>query len=337
MPTTASSGDSPFARSCLQQSGVLTTAQADEALGRGMVRGHLRAGRWRKICRGIVVTTNGPLSRPQQLWVAVLAAGDDALLAGDTALTTAGVRGLREGAVRIVVPAERKVSRRFPVMPGDMPGVRVVRTRVLPDEHRQSSGPQLNSPQSSGSHLNAPQSSGPPRVTTARALVDAASWAPSGDAARTIIAMTLQQRAVLPEEVLAVLAIRRRLPRARLIEMTVLDVAGGSDSLAEIDFKDLCLRHRLPAPDRQVRRRDGGGRWRFLDAYWTRWRVHAEIDGSHHMEVGQWIDDMIRQNQLWIEGDRVLRFPAALIRSRPDVVAGQVRSAVEVAGWQSPW
>ncbi|SDT78657.1 endonuclease domain-containing protein [Actinoplanes derwentensis] len=317
MVTSGNPDDGSFARVSSQQSGILTTPQAVELLGRGIVRGHVRAGRWRSICRGIVMTSNGSLSPPQHLWVALLAAGPEAVLSGTTALTEAGVRGIRTGALRILVPADRKVSLCFPVMPGEMPSVRVTRTRVLPGEHRQAGSP--------------------PRVTTARALVDAAVWAQSGDAARTIIAMTFQQRKVLPEEVFEVLAMRRRLPRAKLIEQTVLDMAGGSLSLSEIDFKELCRSNRIPAPDRQVRRRDAAGRMRFLDVYWQKWRVHAEVDGSHHMETRHWIDDMLRQNQLWIAGDRLLRFPAGLVRSRPELVAGQLRAALEAAGWQSAW
>jgi hypothetical protein len=42
---------------------------------------------------------------------------------------------------------------------------------------------------------------------------------------------------------------------------------------------------------------------------------------------------MVRQNALWLNGDRVLRFPAALLRSRPELVVAQLRDALEAAGW----
>lgn len=163
-----------FAELCFAQSGVLTTAQAVALLGRGVVRGHLHSGRWRRVCRGIVSTTNGRLERRQQVWVAVLTAGPGAALGGVTALAEAGVRGLQEGMLRVVVPAARGRSLRLPAMPEDMPVVRVTRTRCLPEEHRNAGSP--------------------PRMIVSRALVDAAAWAPSEDAARTIIAATFQQR-----------------------------------------------------------------------------------------------------------------------------------------------
>ncbi|RAK35733.1 uncharacterized protein DUF559 [Actinoplanes lutulentus] len=130
-----------------------------------------------------------------------------------------------------------------------------------------------------------------------------------------------------------VLGVRKRLPRFAMIKRTVLDVAGGAQALSEIDFVDMCRRASIPAPELQKRRRDDSGRLRYLDAYWPRWRLHVEVDGSHHIEARQWAEDMVRQNQVWIEGDRILRFPAGLIRSRPDVVVGQLRAALEAAGW----
>jgi very-short-patch-repair endonuclease len=59
----------------------------------------------------------------------------------------------------------------------------------------------------------------------------------------------------------------------------------------------------------------------------------VEIDGSWHTDADAWWADMRRQNELWIAGDRVLRFPAWLVRQRPARVAAQVRAALMAAGW----
>jgi hypothetical protein len=295
------------------QSGVLTTAQAVDHLGRGVVRGHVRLGRWRQVCRGTLVTHNGRLERSQQLWVAVLVAGPGALLAGVTAMTEAGVRGLREDAIRVLIPAARNRTVRLPKLPADMPPVRVHRSRVLPDEHRTAGRP--------------------PRTTVPRSVIDAAVWARGADHARTILAAACQQRRVVPADVFAVLAETPTVRRRGLIRSTLADIDGGSESLSEIRFVDLCRRHGLPTPDRQQRRRDAYGRVRYLDVYWKPWGVHAEVDGAHHMDPAHWAADMLRQNRLWIEGDRVLRFPAWLVRERPDEVAAQLRAALRAAGW----
>jgi very-short-patch-repair endonuclease len=194
-------------------------------------------------------------------------------------------------------------------MPEDMAAVRIHRTRILPLDHQQVAGP--------------------PRTTTARAIVDAAGWAESDDEARMIVAAACQQRRVQADELHAVLSIWPRIRRHRLIDMTINDVAGGAESLAELDFTALCRRYRLPLPDQQQRRTDTAGRRRFVDAYWAEQHLHVEVDGAHHMDVRHWAADMLRQNQIWIDGDRILRFPAALLRSDPATVVAQLRAALE--------
>ncbi|MEU8163091.1 hypothetical protein [Micromonospora parva] len=109
---------------------------------------------------------------------------------------------------------------------------------------------------------------------------------------------------------------RIRTGRWRSIGQTVGDIAGGAQALSEIDFLRLCRRHWLPAPDLQEHRVDAAGRNRWLDAYWRKWRVQVEVDGAHHMDARQWAADMRRQNDVWTSGDRILRFPAWLVRAR---------------------
>jgi very-short-patch-repair endonuclease len=80
-------------------------------------------------------------------------------------------------------------------------------------------------------------------------------------------------------------------------------------------------------------RTDARGRKRYLDVVFEEWKVHVEIDGGQHTEVGHWWADMRRQNDLWISGVRVLRFPAWVVRDRPGDVIAQVRAALLAAGW----
>ncbi|MEU8043838.1 hypothetical protein AB0B71_06790 [Micromonospora echinofusca] len=297
------------------QAGVVTTAQATRSLTEDTLRGRVRSGRWRAICRGVVLTGNGRLTRDQQLWVAVLAAGSGAVLAGPTAAAEAGVRGLRREPLHVLVPAHRRAGRtvlgRLPI---DMPAVVVHRASVLPPAHLQLARP--------------------PRTTTARALVDAAGWAHTVDQAQAALAAGCQQRRVTPAELSAVLDALPRARRRALIRQTVADIAGGAEALSEIDFVRLCRRHGLPAPHLQQRRADASGRTRWLDAYWREWGLHVEIDGAHHMDVRHWAADMRRQNDVWTSGDRILRFPAWLVRARPTEVADSLRRALTAAGWR---
>ena len=297
-----------------EQAGVLSTTQAVGLLGRGVVRGLVRRNVWRRICRGVVLAGNGQLTRDQQLWVAVIAAGPGALLAGATAAAEGGVRGLRTEPVQVLVPAERRPSRCLPQLPLDMPGVRIYRSAYLPPEHRQIGRP--------------------PRTVMARAVVDAAAWARTPNEARLVLAAACQQRRVNPAELADVVAVMPRVRRRHLIRTTLGDLEGGAQALSEIDFIALCRRFRLPRPDLQERRTDADGRVRYLDAYWKDWRLHVEIDGAHHMDVRHWAADMLRQNQVWIAGDRILRFPAWLVRAEPAAVADQVRAALVSGGWR---
>ncbi|HEU4423384.1 MAG TPA: hypothetical protein VFR67_12710, partial [Pilimelia sp.] len=171
-----------------EQSGVVSTRQAISLLNEGTVRGLVRGGRWRSACRGVLVTHNGRLTRNQQLWVAVLAVGEGTVLAGATAASEAGVRGLRADPIHVLVPAARRAPRALlGGLPIDMPGVVVHRTTVLPEAHLQVGRPM--------------------RTSTARAVADAAAWARGDEAARVVVAAACQQRRVTPEEVLDVVAV----------------------------------------------------------------------------------------------------------------------------------
>ncbi len=290
------------------QSDVVTVGQAVALIGRSAVRRSLRQQRWRSICRDVVLTHNDRLSRAQQLWVAVLAAGAGARLAGQTAAAEQHVRGLRAEPIEILIPAGRHPTSRLTGLPPDMAPVRVHRTTVLPPDHLQVGSP--------------------PRTSIARSVVDAAAWAPSDRAAQAVILSACQQRRVTPDALRKVVGALSRVRRRALIRRTIADAEGGADALSEVDFVTLCRRHGLPEPELQTPRRDAGGRTRYLDAYWPRARLHVEVDGAHHMSVEEWTSDMLRQNTVWLSGDRILRFSAWLVRTQPALVAGQLRAAL---------
>jgi very-short-patch-repair endonuclease len=57
-------------------------------------------------------------------------------------------------------------------------------------------------------------------------------------------------------------------------------------------------------------------------------RLVVEVDGRHHMDAAQYWADMDRDNDLTVDGYRVLRFPAFLVRYHPGYVAGRIRAAL---------
>lgn len=115
------------------------------------------------------------------------------------------------------------------------------------------------------------------------------------------------------------------------MQLAVGDIAQGAQALSEIDLGQLCRRYGLPPPVRQVVRRDGFGRRRYVDAEWVSRsgkRLIAEIDGALHLVPRRWWDDQLRQNEFVISGDLVLRFPTVVVRHEQPTVADQLRRAL---------
>jgi hypothetical protein len=225
-----------------------------------------------------------------------------------SALELHGLKGFERDTTHVILPAKRRADR--PPL-----GVRVHRTTRLTRD-------------------DVLATTTPPSTNHARSVVDAARWAVSDLEARVLVAASFQQRLVGGDEVRRVLDSLGPVKRRRLIVTTAADAAGGAHSLAELDFLSLSRRVGFPEPTLQQVRHDATGRKRYLDFVYEEYSVHVEIDGSHHLDVRQAWADMSRQNALWIAGERVLRFPAWLVRERPDEVAAQVRAALVAAGWR---
>ena len=291
-----------------RQDDVITWWQARQFLSEAALRHRVRSGRWRQVHERTYVTHTGPLGRRQRLWIAVLAGGPGAMIAGGTALGEYGLRRYQGSGIHLLLPARRR--------PRDLPsGVVAHRTSVLAaaDIH---------------------QAGAPPRTMPARSVVDAAQWAGSDDFACAIVAAAFQRGLVTAAEIDAVLARLSRARRRAVIAAATEDAAGGAHSLAEVRYARLNRRYGLPEPARQQVRLDRAGRRRYLDVYYDEWQIHVEIDGGQHDDpLHQWAD-MKRQNEIWIPGDRILRFPAFLLRRRPDEVFAQVRRALMAAGWR---
>ncbi|RAO58671.1 hypothetical protein LUPAC06_02261 [Micromonospora saelicesensis] len=290
------------------QEDVLSLEQARRHLSPKAIRHRVATGTWRQIHRAVFVAHNGPVSAGQLRWAAVLAAGPQAILGGLTAAQAGGLRGFPGRPIHILLPASRRR--------GSLPaGVLAHRTVTLRDQDVLAVGQ-------------------PKRTMPARSIVDAAQWASDDQQARTIIAAACQQGIVAGDDLSRIVERLPRVRRRQLMLATAADAAGGAHSLAELDFLGLIRRAGLPEPARQKIRYDSTGRRRYLDAYFEEWRVHVEIDGGQHIDPRAWWADMRRQNDLWIEGDRVLRFPAWVIRAHPDEVLRQILEALRAAGWK---
>jgi hypothetical protein len=266
--------------------------------------------RWQQPCRGVIVAHSGPLTEKQRSWTALLWAGPGAVLAG---LTAARLDGFKDFAARdatdrpiyVLAPAGRSVRRQ-------PSGISVVvhYSTMLGD---------------GGVH----PAREPRRTRIARSLVDAATWMATERGTSAVLAAGVQQKLVRPADLNRVVDANQRLYRRKLIAQTLGDIAGGAQALSELDFTQLVIRpYELPEPDRQSRRKDPDGKWRYLDAAWEDAKLVVEIDGRQHMDAQQYWADMDRDNDLQIDGYRVLRFPSWLVRHHPGYVAGRIRKAL---------
>lgn len=246
----------------------------------------------------MLVAHNGPVTAAQLDYAALLHAGRGAALAGLTGLAMDGLRGFPSPLRHVLVsPGRHPVEQR---------GIAVHRNRVEDrDVH---------------------PTRWPVRTKVPRSLVDAAAWAGSDDDAVAVLAAGVQQGLATASHVEEVARALPTLRRRRLILATLRDISGGAHSLPEVEFAQLVRRFRLPVPTRQVVRCQHGRR-RYLDVYWDDHGVAVEIDGAAHTDVRQWWRDMERQNELVVSGDLVLRFPAYLIRTAPELAAEQIRRA----------
>ena len=147
--------------------------------------------------------------------------------------------------------------------------------------------------------------------------------------------MTVQQRLATAEEISTALLQVRRDRRRRFIEAVLLDLLGGSESLGEIDLARGCRERGMPVPERQVMRPGAHGR-HVLDARWDAFGVVVEVDGIHHLHAKQVVDDALRQNDVTLQGDLVLRLPLLGLRAEPDAFFDQIADALRRRGWRSP-
>ena len=268
------------------------------------------AGRWVAVGPLVVVLRPGGLTRPQQLWAGVLHAGGDACLARLTGLEAAGLTGFGDDEVHVC----RTHGENTDDLVHELVQVRVHESRHLP-----------------ASDLLRTMS--PPRMSQDRCAADAASDARSERACRTILAMCVQQRLVVPGRLRAMVVERRNLPRRRLILETLGDLDGGVQSLPEQDYLRSLRRAGLPMPSRQRAVRRPDGRY-VLDCDYDDWLVTVEINGAHHLDARQKEYDDIRRTRLAIGGRLVVDLGSWIVRHEPDLAVLLTADALLARGWR---
>jgi hypothetical protein len=254
--------------------------------------------RWQLLSPSVVGTFTGEPTDRQRLWLGALHGGEGSLVAGLYAAELAGLRNWHRDEVTVLVPAGLAVPRR-------LAGYRFVRTTR---------------------DLRALRSSSL-QVPTCRPIAAVLLWAAEQDSVRTVrgvLAAVVQQRLATAEQLLVELRRLGRLRHAAEMRTTLTEIAGGAQSVAELDVRRMCRRHGLAAPQRQVKRRDTDGRVRYTDCEWRladgRTLV-LEVDGIFHMDVEQWEDDLSRQRALSATDRVIVRCTSRELRDADQRVA----------------
>jgi len=284
-----------------RQAGIISRSQL-RRLGhdKEFVRTQLRAERWQEVSSVVLATTTGILTREQLMWAGTLHAGPASAVGGLTALAHHGLRNWRRDDVTVLLPKSRGIE--------PLPGVDFVECRRDIVGYRASGRLPVW------------------RVEPA-ALVFA-GYEPVTRTAYGLLAAVVQQGLSGPAELERWIGRLRPLRRARPFRRILAEIAGGAQSLAELDVGRMCRTHRLPPPTRQTRRRDSSGRVRYTDA---EWRLHdgqvviLEVDGGFHMDAEHWGDDIERERGLVATGALVLRCTAYELREDSGRVARDLR------------
>lgn len=266
---------------------------------RADVRSEVSAGRWvLSGCQTVVIGNVEPEGRAL-LWRALWETGAGSALDGVSALVASGLIKYKPSVIDVSVPKANR-SRR-------LAGVRRHRRRTMPPL----------------------RGSGVPRADVPSAAISGAAWAASDRQAVLILCMVLQQRLTTPERLFeawhangTTMAPARR----ALLQITMRDICDGAHSLGELDFAGLCREYGLPEPSRQAVRTLADGRV-YLDVAWEDIGLVVEIDGGHHAMALNVVDDALRQNEVVLREERVLRVPVLGLRLVPDQFMGQVVTA----------
>lgn len=250
---------------------------------RGDVHGEVVAGRWVALGKHTVVVVRQAWLTRSAWFHAIWESGSGSVLDGVAALHASGLVGFAHDQIDIAIPRN---NRRH-----------TVRRVTL---HTYSTMPAV-------------MGGGVPRVRPELAVLHAAQWARTDRMAALLLVLVVEQRIITPQRLLETFEALTRCTRRRFLAGVIADICDGVRSLSELDFARICRRYGLPPPSRQVLRQLPSGRV-YLDVRWDHLDLVVEIDGGHHFQALGPMADALRQNEVVLTGDAVLRIPALGLR-----------------------
>ncbi|MBA3233275.1 MAG: hypothetical protein H0T17_04925 [Propionibacteriales bacterium] len=296
-----------------REAGVWSRRDACLLFGEPRVRAQLAGRRWQAPLPSVLVTHNGSLTDEQRMWVVLLGAPPGVRLHGLSAAVHDGLRGLEPDGLTIVMPgASRNPARAQLEVPVEWEVRLRWSTMLGPDDVNNDALP--------------------PRTRFPRSIVDAASERVPERRSRVIVLAAVQQRRARPAALWDALSRRGRCRNRAIIVESIRDAEGGIESLPERGFELQRRRLGLPEPARQRVMQRGDRRY-YLDDEWPDLGIRVEIHGIPHSEVRQWDDDLLRQNDISIQGG-LLVFSSYAIRHLQPRVDRQLLDMFRSRGWR---
>ena len=252
----------------------------------------------------MVALQNAPLTYDQRLWLGVLHAGVGSALTHLTAVRCAGLQWHGDDTIDVMTPKGDLVD--------PLDGFFFHQTRRPYQRWMQ------------------PTASGPPRLPLEYAALLTAERDRRLRRAIGLLAACVQQGLTTADRLILIKPQIRKLRHGHEFELALGDIAGGAQSFAEIDIGHLCEEAGLAAPTRQTVRLDVDGRRRYLDCEWELKDggvVVLEVDGSFHLQVGNWWRDMKRERAVVLSKSTVLRCASVELRLEPWSVLEDLRRA----------
>ena len=280
------------------QAGMLSRSQlAAAGFDSRNVARRIELGYWAAVTDRVVSIGPSMWNRVSELWVATLHY-ETGYLTGRAALETLGF----PGRVGDRIDVAHRESRRNPPLP----------MLVLHQRAQLEPGADGRS------------------VLAAAATVDAMRFDGSLRQRCFVATWMIQRRYVELDELVEECARTNTINGSQHVTKALGELSVGIDAMSELMFAQLCRRHQIPTPSRQVRRLDSEGRPRYLDASWelSHRTVIAEIDGRGHLDYRVRLDDMFRDNSMALEGSLTLRIPYLALRLEPSRWMAQVRRAL---------
>jgi hypothetical protein len=173
-------------------------------------------------------------------------------------------------------------------------------------------------------------------VPPARAVADTVRGMRDLGAVRAIVADGVQRRIVkVPQlsDELAAGPARGSLSLRQVLE----EVADGVRSAAEADLRTLIKRERIPDPMYNPRLYADGSFIAQPDAWWTEAGVAGEIESREwHLSPEDWERTLARDARMSACGIIVLHLPPRRLRTEPQMVAAEIRSALAAGRSRGP-